>query len=133
MYNYSADSNAKLARGEFPGDISSVTNSSLTLGMRKNRGPLLTVALALFGSGSFIAERMARPDAFMYPNMTYEEAKATPNYGACVDQAPFTNLLHSWSDQDQIGTLGTRAIASRMPSHPLPSSPTRHGSPLQHS
>ena len=117
MYNYSADANAKLARGKLPGDISSVTNSSLTLEMRKNRGPLLIVALALFGSGSFIAERMARPDAFMYPNMTYEEAKATPNYGACVDQAPFTNLLHSWSDQDQIGTFIDPCLKNSIHNH----------------
>ncbi|CAN9289767.1 unnamed protein product [Alternaria alternata] len=112
-----ADSNPKLARGEIPGDISSVANSSLTLEMRKNRGPLLTVALALFGSGSFIAERMARPDAFMYPNMTYEEAKATPNYGACLDQAPFTNLLHSWNDQDQTGTFIDPCLKNSIHNH----------------
>jgi hypothetical protein len=35
MYNYSADANAKLAREMFPGDISGVANSSLTLEMQK--------------------------------------------------------------------------------------------------
>lgn len=80
------------------------SNSSLALEMLSNRGPLSTIALALFGSSSFIAERIANPDGFVYPNMTWEEYQATPNAGACVAQAPFMGLLGFVTDTgDQIG------------------------------
>lgn len=57
-----------------------------------NRGPLLTIALALLGNGSFIAERMARPEAFIYPDMRDESNTF------CVDQSPIIRLLNNDED-----------------------------------
>ncbi|KAK5683196.1 hypothetical protein LTS10_004727 [Elasticomyces elasticus] len=77
-------------------DFSMTSNSSLLLEMLPNRGPLSTIALALFGTSSFIAERIANPDGFMYPNRTLEEKRSTPNnYGACVGQVPLMSLLRT--------------------------------------
>ncbi|KAK3644005.1 hypothetical protein LTR56_009857 [Elasticomyces elasticus] len=77
-------------------DIPVISSSSLVLEQLPNRGPLSTIALALFGTGSFIAERIANPDGFVYPNRTQEEIRANPNsYGACVGQVPFMSLLRT--------------------------------------
>jgi hypothetical protein len=73
--------------------------------MQPKYRPLLTMALALFGSGSFIAERMARPEAFLAPNLTYEEWQGVPNYDACVEQVPFMSLLHSYDGGIQLGNV----------------------------
>lgn len=67
----------------------------MDLEVRPNRGPLLAIAQALFGSGSFIAERMSRPEAFLLPNVTAEERREDTDPERCVDQLPFANLLHS--------------------------------------
>jgi hypothetical protein len=53
-------------------DTSDTTDATLELTTQHNRGPLLTTTLALFGYGSFIAERMERPEAYLYSNMTWE-------------------------------------------------------------
>jgi len=85
-------------------DTSNTTDATLELTTQQNRGPLLTTTLALFGYGSFIAERMERPEAYLYPNMTREEYKAQPNPSACVGKAPFVGLLHTDIDSSQTGS-----------------------------
>ncbi|KAK4552849.1 hypothetical protein LTR86_009981 [Recurvomyces mirabilis] len=52
----------------------------------QNKGPLLTIALALFGPGSFIADRVTHPTNYI--NVAQEEFAAI-----CIDRAPFTSLL----------------------------------------
>lgn len=59
----------------------------------KNRGPLLAVAIALFGEGSFVSDRLRHPEAYIEPN-TKQELAENPALGACVEQAPFVGLLH---------------------------------------
>ena len=85
-------------------DTSDTTDATLELTTQQNRGPLLTTTLALFGYGSFIAERMERPEAYLYPSMTWEEYKAQPNPSACVGKAPFVGLLHTDIDSSQTGS-----------------------------
>lgn len=70
-----------------------------------NRGPLLTIAIALFGEGSFVSERLRHPDAYTEPN-TKDELARNPALGACVDQMPFVNLLKN-SSQDGFITGAT--------------------------
>lgn len=82
-----------------------ISNETQSLNTRSNRGPLLTTALALFGTGSFIEERMARPEAYFYPNLTREERKAKPDHDACVGNVPFVGLLRSDLDTRQIGNI----------------------------
>ncbi|KAK5721864.1 hypothetical protein LTR15_006457 [Elasticomyces elasticus] len=53
----------------------------------QNKGPLLTTALALFGPGSFIADRVAHPE-----NYINVEQKASHQDG-CFDRVPFVSLL----------------------------------------
>lgn len=77
------------------GDTSDISNATRASELVPNRGPLLTTALALFGSGSFISERMARPAAYLFPNATWEQEKEMPDYGTCVGKIPFVDLLLS--------------------------------------
>ncbi|KAM3417345.1 hypothetical protein BST61_g5596 [Cercospora zeina] len=61
----------------------------------KNRGPLLTVAMALFGYGSYIPNILNNPDAYI-SNFTYVDDSAenkTNHASRCVDQQPFESLL----------------------------------------
>jgi hypothetical protein len=53
-----------------------------------NKRPLLTIAMALFGEGSFIQTRAAYPKAYENPANTSQNAT-----GACVDQAPLGFLF----------------------------------------
>lgn len=95
------------SRRDVTGDVSDISNATRAFELVPNRGPLLTTALALFGSGSFIAERMTRPEAYLYPNVTWEESKAMPDYGVCVGKIPFIDLLLSGSkfDSNELGCL----------------------------
>ncbi|KAK3676798.1 hypothetical protein LTR78_003575 [Recurvomyces mirabilis] len=52
----------------------------------QNKGPLLTIALALFGPGSFAADRVTHPANYI--NVAQEEFAAV-----CIDRAPFVSLL----------------------------------------
>lgn len=70
----------------------------------RNRGPLLTVAIALFGEGSFLSERLRHPDAYTEPN-TKDELARNPALGACIGQMPFVNLLRD-STYDYIPDVG---------------------------
>lgn len=75
------------------GDIDTISNSTYDLhssSTSRNRGPLLTTALALFGEGSFLASRMARPEAYTSPNRSLENE---PQIYACFEKVPFMSLL----------------------------------------
>ena len=67
-----------------------------------NKGPLLTIAMALFGEGSFIDERTSFPDAFIDDDGT----SSLPD-GTCVDYAPLQFLqkvtygYSDWSEGQQ--------------------------------
>ena len=52
--------------------------------------------MALFGSGSFLANRIANPEAFWGVNTTnsiFEVGPDPPNEGSCIDLAPMGRLL----------------------------------------
>jgi len=99
--NSSEDSqrNERHRRAESNDIVSIISNKTREFDSTSLRGPLLITALALFGPGSFIEERMTRPVAFLYPNVTWEERpegnKPTPNPEVCVGRVPFANLLRS--------------------------------------
>ena len=98
-------------------DFATTSNSSTALEMTANRGPLSTIALALFGTGSFIAESIANPDAFIYPNRTWEERSAPDsNDGACVALAPLMTLLHTMASY-QIGNPIDHCLTNRVYNH----------------
>ena len=63
-------------------------NATIALEQLVNKGPLLTVAMALFGEGSYIAERKSFPDKFIDQGNN----GALPN-GTCVDIAPLQYLM----------------------------------------
>ncbi|CZR51016.1 uncharacterized protein PAC_00891 [Phialocephala subalpina] len=69
-----------------------VVNSSLSLERVSNKGPLLTISMALFGSGSFLANRIAYPEAYWGANNT-----DPPNDVSCIDFAPMGRLFSSES------------------------------------
>jgi hypothetical protein len=81
---------------------SKVTNGSLALEGTYNKGPLLTTTMALFGEGSFPANRVASPQAYYGMNFMVSEDDAPDpvNAGECFDMAPL-RLLFANSD----GTL----------------------------
>ncbi|KAK4554813.1 hypothetical protein LTR86_007961 [Recurvomyces mirabilis] len=63
-----------------------------------NKGPLLTIAMALFGEGSFIDERTSYPETFIESNDS-----SLPD-GTCVDYAPLQFLqqvTYGYSDWTQ--------------------------------
>jgi hypothetical protein len=51
-----------------------------------NKGPLLTIALALFGPGSFIADRVTHPEAYI-------DSGQFTALGKCINRMPFTGLV----------------------------------------
>lgn len=67
-----------------------------------NKGPLLTIAMALFGDASFIQSRQAHPQAYASVIQDNGITEETPVYsGSCVDLAPLGILLEgSNSDGD---------------------------------
>lgn len=90
---------------EFP-DTTDTNNASLAIETIPNRGPLLTTALALFGSGSFIADRVARPTAYLYPNVTtgsWKQRQGDYTRYICVGRVPFVGLLRNQYGQAQAG------------------------------
>lgn len=68
--------------------LNSIDNDTATLEENTSRGPLLTVAIALFGNGSFIQQRAANPDKFITPL----EAQ-TYNRSLCIELIPLRSLL----------------------------------------
>ncbi|KAL4789840.1 hypothetical protein BDV19DRAFT_373524 [Aspergillus venezuelensis] len=65
-----------------------------------NRGPLLTLALALFGEGSFIATRARNPSAYA-TTVAYEDDDGEFQWWAsskfCIDTVPLGWLFSDWS------------------------------------
>ncbi|KAK4892612.1 hypothetical protein LTR27_008888 [Elasticomyces elasticus] len=71
-----------------------------------NKGPLLTVAMALFGEGSFIAERVAFPDKYIADGNN----GSLPN-GTCMDYAPMQflqQIIYGYGDW----TSGRQCVAN---------------------
>ncbi|KAE8442481.1 hypothetical protein EG329_003324 [Mollisiaceae sp. DMI_Dod_QoI] len=72
------------------------TNSTIVPETLINKGPLLTTALALFGNGSFLSDRVAYPEAYRGINKT--ELPYAPHYspfntGTCMDLVPMGRLF----------------------------------------
>ena len=69
--------------------------SPIALESVSNKGPLLTVAMALFGEGSFLANHVAWPQVYnaYNGNSLSEDSSAPNNSGACFDLAPMGSLL----------------------------------------
>ncbi|KAF8801745.1 hypothetical protein BYT27DRAFT_7261657 [Phlegmacium glaucopus] len=59
-------------------------------------GPLLNIAIALFGEGSFIEDRVTNPKAYITTESTHIE---------CIGQAPFIGLLHDSFGQYNISSI----------------------------
>ena len=93
-------------------DLALIKNSTLALENMSNRGPLSTIALALFGSSSFIADRLARPDAFLYPNITYEEGQKISNWEVCTGLAPFVPLVQNIAGENPLWPCLTSAATN---------------------
>jgi hypothetical protein len=76
--------------------VATGANATQELMLNVNKGPLLTVALALFGMGSFIDTRQS-----------YEAYAATiasgKLYGQCLSLVPFISLVRDYLDQTGIG------------------------------
>ena len=54
---------------------------------------------------------MARPEAYLYPKLTWEEYKSQPNPRACVGEVPFIDLLSTDTGAAQNGpVLGTGCL-----------------------
>ena len=58
-----------------------------------NKGPLLTTAMALFGAGSFVANRVAHPEAYINADLEYVSQ-------TCIEPMPFKSLLSSVDPDD---------------------------------
>jgi hypothetical protein len=72
------------------------SNGTLAAELVLNKGPLLVVTLALFGSNSFLADRVAHPEAYKgvnYTNAYPPEPLDPPNLGACIDLYPMGLLF----------------------------------------
>lgn len=69
--------------------------------MVANKGPLLTIAMALFGDTSFIQSRQAHPQAYASVIDSNVPVEQVPTYaGSCVDLAPLGILLAGTSGED---------------------------------
>ncbi|KAI7214520.1 hypothetical protein KC333_g5974 [Hortaea werneckii] len=91
-----------------------VSNSTVELENVVNKGPLLTVALALFGKNSFIPSRLHGSVA----NLSRTDLSYS-TYSNCVDQAPMMGLLRdtkgmAWG-RNQIDECVTEWYASERP------------------
>lgn len=90
------DSQKKLSRrqnGLYP------SNSSVALESLVDKGPLLTTAMALFGTGSYISARLLHPSAYEGVARGGNANLAPPrsNYTTCADLIPMSGLLRSVS------------------------------------
>lgn len=78
--------------------VSNLPEGSLALDGVYNKGPLLTTAIALFGSGSFFANRIAHPQAYYSSNITTNsdgQESGPINDGSCIDFAPMGWMLNA--------------------------------------
>lgn len=74
------------------------SEASLTVEDGSNRGPLLAIAVALFGSGSFLSDHVNRPEAYVYPKWKSDDDDDIPGYSRfqrCVGEVPFLGMLKS--------------------------------------
>lgn len=73
-----------------------------------NKGPLLTIAIALFGPESFIAERVMHSDNYFDPDQGL-------NAIGCFDRAPFVPLLSVPSSHDALSATNKliRGVCNR--------------------
>jgi hypothetical protein len=93
-----------LTTGEYRRDLNNgstgMSNSSVLLGSVPNKGPLLSIAMALFGEGSYIANRYQHPEVYIW-NETNTEIWDQINQGTnrnlfnslCVEKEPDIGLL----------------------------------------
>ncbi|KAI5364563.1 Putative major facilitator, sugar transporter, major facilitator superfamily [Septoria linicola] len=91
---YDHNNNVKRSDFEDVNGTSTVTDSDFALSTVPNKGPLLTTAMALFGQGSFIADRTAHPEA--YVNKDVESSSLS-----CTERAPFAGLLTAMNETDR--------------------------------
>lgn len=92
----------KVRRDTDNGESIEISNSTRSVEQNSNRGPLATIALALFGTNSFIADRMNHPSIFLYPNRTYDASYTDYIPYACVGQAPLIGLLGGGGSNNNI-------------------------------
>lgn len=82
-------------------DLNTANDSTLPLEVVANKGPLLTIAMALFGDTSFIQSRQAHPQAYASVINFNVPVEQVPAYaGSCVDLAPLAILLAGTSGED---------------------------------
>ncbi|KAF8809808.1 hypothetical protein BYT27DRAFT_7187068 [Phlegmacium glaucopus] len=90
------------------GDYNLTSRSPLAGGARPpSRGPLLTTAIALFGGGSFIADRVTNPEIYINnitESVDINNVTESP-YLECIDQAPLVGLLGDFLGQSDITTI----------------------------
>ncbi|GAD99582.1 hypothetical protein PVAR5_8298 [Paecilomyces variotii No. 5] len=74
------------------------TNSTRPLEIVPNKGPLLTLALALFGEGSFIHTRQSHPEAYTASVLRNNSNYYSPTFDyaeACIYMTPLVSLYGS--------------------------------------
>ncbi|KAJ5175369.1 uncharacterized protein N7482_001246 [Penicillium canariense] len=87
-------------------DLNFAEDQTLPLEVVANKGPLLTIAMALFGDTSFIQSRQAYPQAYASVIDFNVPVEQVPAYaGSCVDLAPLAILLAGISGE-YAGTNG---------------------------
>ncbi|KAJ5982762.1 hypothetical protein N7451_012862 [Penicillium sp. IBT 35674x] len=69
------------------------TDASRPLETVVNKGPLLTIAMALFGEGSFVQTRQANPRTYAWSFPATNSTLDVPYAGSCVGLAPMSYLL----------------------------------------
>lgn len=87
-------------RRDINNDSAGMSNSSVILQTVRNKGPLLNIAMALFGENSYIANRFQHPDIFLSGETNTDiwneiDRGANPALfvPVCVDQQPLMGLL----------------------------------------
>ncbi|KAE9364507.1 hypothetical protein N431DRAFT_474097 [Stipitochalara longipes BDJ] len=87
---------------------SSLSQNTIALEGVRNKGPLLTIALALFGENSFIVSSTAFPQAYAGINFIFGEATQSEvgpiNEGACIGLFPQTALLANTDGSTALST-----------------------------
>lgn len=92
----------RLKRSELPDTLAGMSSSAAVLQTVDNNGPLLNLALALFGQNSYVANRFQNPGIYVW-NQTSIQEEETVNSGVpekvyeavCVDFEPMTGLFTS--------------------------------------
>lgn len=71
----------------------STSSGNATLQTAPNKGPLATLALALFGSNSFVASRISNPTAYLQQPLAYDPKYNAPlSAGNCAALIPLASL-----------------------------------------